>query len=87
MIVLSRTVGRDQGDAIKVFLDGGHLSEPLAVSGEQYNSGLWSAVTCYRFYRPRLVAAILEAELASSRRQVAADQSADKSAHSKKWLC
>src|SRR5882724_9085683 len=44
---------------------------------------LWSAVTCYRFRRPRLVAAREGPQLGSSRRQVAVYQSADKSAHSK----
>jgi hypothetical protein len=44
MIVLQRTIGRDQRDAIKILLNRRHVSEQLAVSGEQYSSGAWSAV-------------------------------------------
>ena len=49
---------------------------------------IWSAVTCHRFSRSRLVATfcVYAPFLKTCRRQAAADQSADRSAHSKSIL-
>ncbi|MDQ6651474.1 MAG: hypothetical protein M3Y84_01885 [Acidobacteriota bacterium] len=44
---------------------------------------LWSALTCQRFGRSRLVAAMVELRLRTHRRQAASDQSGDLSPHSK----
>ena len=70
MAVLNRTIGRDQGDAIKVCLDGGHLSEQLAVSSIAARFGVRELVTA--LVGRDLSRLAYEACLQAWRRQVAA---------------
>ncbi len=63
---------------------GRRLRQTLGSSDQAEASTLWSALTCQRFGRSRLVATTFYLRLSQRmRRQDAADQSGDRSPHSK----